>query len=176
MWNLKIDGEWLRLKLNRPTFQIQVYEVFGESKAKYWKVFAKHHYLDSKLNRAARCWVAENNGQLVAFNSALPMPSGTLKNAYREHRLVVLSDFQGMGIGTSLSECIGRILISEGKRFYSKTVNPKLGEYRNKNSSWRATSKNGIARKKEGLNKNFSNKSLRLGVVCYSHEYTGQTS
>ena len=62
----------------------------------------------------------------------LALPSGTLKNAYG-HRLVVLADFSGMGIGTNLSECIGEIMLSK-ERFYSKTVNPKLGEYRNRSS------------------------------------------
>jgi len=159
------------LKLN-----IEVFEIFGaEAKRTYWKVFEKHHYLSNQLNVAARCFVAYLNDELVGFNSVLPQPSGTLKNAFREHRLVILADFQGMGLGTALSECIGMIIKSEGKRYYSKTTNPKLGMYRNKSPKWRPTSKNGIARKlHEGRNRNMSNAAVRYGVVCYSHEWIGE--
>lgn len=159
------------MKLN-----IEVFEIFGpEAKRSYWKVFEKHHYLSNELNVAARCWIATLNGELVGFNSVLPQPSGTLSNAFREHRLVILADFQGMGLGTSLSECIGTIMRSEGKRYYSKTTNPKLGLYRNNSRKWRPTTKNGIARKvNEGRNRNMSNSSVRYGVICFSHEYMGE--
>lgn len=158
------------------SFDIEVFEIKGSAKEAYWNVFSKHHYLNTKLNKAARCWIAEMNGQLVGFNSVLALPSGTLKNAWREHRLVVLADFQGMGIGTSLSECIGEILRKEGKRFYSKTVNAKLGEYRNESAKWRGTSKNGIARPDQFKNKGNYNKIINLNLamrIAYSHEYIG---
>ena len=175
IWKTTEKG-WLKLKLNRPKIEIIVYEIFGDAKIAYWNRFKKHHYLNEDLNKASRCWVAEMNGELVGFNSVLALPSGTLKNAYREHRLVVLADFQGMGIGTNLSECIGEIMLSEGKRFYSKTVNPKLGEYRNRSSKWRPTSKNGKRRpdilKKKNNHNNLTNPKLSMRLR-YSHEYQG---
>lgn len=161
-----------------PAIDLDVYEVPKEYKEKCWDLFKKHHYLTGKLNKAARCWLAYLWGSPVAFNSVLSMPSGSLKDAWREHRLVVLSDYQGMGIGTSVSECIGEIMLSEGKRYFSKTANIKLGEYRNSSNKWKATSKNGIARndhlksKRSNYN-NIINKSLS-SRICYSHEYLGQ--
>jgi hypothetical protein len=66
------------------------------------------------------------------------------------------------------------MLTLEGKRFFSKTANIKLGEYRNKNESWRPTSKNGKARPDNlGRKSNYNNmvkESLSMRV-CYSHEY-----
>ncbi len=162
----------------RPTIKLEVYELPKDIKERYWKLFKKHHYLGESLNKAARCWVAYLWGNPVAFNSVLAMPCGSLKNAWREHRLVVLSDYQGMGIGNRMSECAGEILNLEGKRFFSKTANIKLGEYRNKSSLWRGTSKNGKARPDNfGIKNNYNNivkKSLCLRV-CYSHEYTGES-
>ena len=82
-----------------------------------------------------------------------------------------------MGIGNRMSECIGKILTSEDKRFFSKTANIKLGEYRNSNSLWRGTSKNGKARPdnlgKENNYNNMIKEELSLRV-CYSHEYMGE--
>jgi len=162
---------------DKPTIELDVYEITKDYKHEYWEVFKKHHYLTGSLNKSARCWVSYLWGLPVAFNSVLSMPSGSLKNAWRGHRLVVLSDYQGMGIGTSFSECIGELLRAEGKRFFCKTANIKLGKYRNGSKKWRPTSKNGIARKDhlKSTRKNYNNivnKALS-GRVCYSHEYIG---
>jgi len=165
------------MNFNKPQLELDVYEIPKDLKSKYWEIFKKHHYLDGAINKGARCWVAYLWGVPVAFNSVLAMPSGSLKHAWREHRLVVLSDYQGMGIGNAMSECIGEILLSEGKRFFSKTANIKLGESRSQRKTWRPTSKNKKARKdhvkstRENYN-NMVNTKLSLRV-CYSHEYIG---
>jgi len=163
----------------KPKLELDVYEIPKGFKEKYWRIFKKHHYLGDKLNVSARCWVAYLWGNPVAFNSVLAMPSGSLKRAWREHRLVVLSDYQGMGIGNNMSECIGEILMREDKRFFSKTANIKLGEYRNSKEQWRPTSKNGIARKdmikalERGKGYNNIVNSKLCHRICYSHEYIG---
>jgi GNAT superfamily N-acetyltransferase len=60
-------------------------------------------------------------------------PSGTIKNGYALSRTVVLPDFQGLGIGKSISEFTAQILLSIGGRVFTKTINPALGEHRNNN-------------------------------------------
>ncbi len=62
-------------------------------------MFKDHHYLDEKINKAARHYIAIWNDQVIGYLASITMPSGTLKNAWRGHRVVVLPDFQGMGIG-----------------------------------------------------------------------------
>ena len=166
------------MNFNKPQLDIEVYEIPKEHKPAFWNIFKKHHYLDGGINKSARCWVAYLWGVPVAFNSVLAMPSGSLKNAWRGHRLVVLPDFQGMGVGSAMTECIGEILISEGKRYFCKTANIKLGEFREKSVKWRPTSKNKKNRKdhvkstRQNYN-NMVNKKLSLRV-CYSHEYIGE--
>ena len=130
------------MKYLRPTINIEVFEIFKEDKVMMWNLFKKHHYLTEKLNKASRCFISKWENKIVGFDSILPMPSGTLKNAWREHRLVILSDFQGLGIGNVLSETIGQILLKKGKRFYSKTANKKLGCYRDKSPIWKGTATN----------------------------------
>jgi GNAT superfamily N-acetyltransferase len=145
-----------------------------------WELFKKHHYLTEKLNKASRCFIAKWQDKIIGFESMLPMPCGTLKNAWREHRLVILSDFQGLGIGNILSECVSEILKREGKRIYSKTANKKLGAYRNKSPLWRATSQNNKNRKElvnnnnNGLNGQIKYDSFLLLRTCFSHEYIGK--
>lgn len=165
------------MKFIRPTIELEVYEIPKEYKKLYWELFKKHHYLTEQINVAARCYVGYWNDVPVAFESALTLPSGTMNNAWREHRLVVLCDYQGLGLGNTMSETIGEIFKRNGKRFFSKTANIKLGEYRNNSPKWKPTSKNGINRK-DCLSERLSGKWDPCKVelahrVCYSHEYMG---
>lgn len=139
-----------------------------------WGIFKRHHYMSESFNRAAKCFVAYYGDSLIGFTSALPMPSGTLQNAWREHRTVILPDFQGLGLGVRLSDWLGEHMKSLGKRFYSLTVHPRMGEYRNKSSLWRATSSNGRSRNRKGnAGAPGLEKTNRFGRPVYSHEYIG---
>ncbi len=143
-----------------------------------WTTFSDHHYLDHHIHTGASCWIATWNDRLVGFLSSLSMPSGSLKNAWRAHRLVILPEYQGLGIGARLTDALGDIHIAEGKRFYLKTTHPRLGEYCNRSSKWRGTSKNGIARPDYKTNSStyggFAEGLQRhMNRVCYSHEYIG---
>jgi ABC-type lipoprotein export system ATPase subunit/GNAT superfamily N-acetyltransferase len=137
-------------------------------------VFKKHHYMSDDINKASRCYSAKWDNNLIGFVSALPMPSGTLKNAWREHRVVVLPDYQGLGIGVRLSDAIAKIFTDEGKRYYSKTAHPRMGEYRNKSPLWRTTKKSRLIRldylKNLGGLKGDPKNAARN---CYSHEFKG---
>jgi GNAT superfamily N-acetyltransferase len=156
--------------LCRPKIDISIYSC----KYNLWELFKKHHYLNNKLNKASRCYVGIWNNEIICFSAAITYPSGTVKNAWREHRTVVLPDYQGMGIGTRFSDAIAQIFVDEGKRYFSRTAHPRMGEYRNKSSLWKATSKNKIIRKdiKPEINGSFNNWVVDTRV-CYSHEYIG---
>ena len=161
----------------RPTIELEIRELGKEEKSQAWEVFRKHHYLSEKLNKSARCFVMYWGDVVVGFASSLTMPSGYLKNAYREHRTVILPDFQGMGFGTKLSNKIAQLHLDEGKRYFSRTTHFRFGEYRQNSPLWKPTSKNRVLRKdilakpKEELYNNYRGDGRR---VCYSHEYIGE--
>ena len=154
-----------------PTKQLDVWSIFG---------FDKHHYLTEKQNKGARVFVALWNERPIALCSILAFPNRNFKNAWRGHRLVVLPDFQGLGIGVAMSEWVGEKMLEENKRYFCKTANIKLGDKRNKSLKWRGTTKNGKKRKDYGVGstKNqtkFNNLEKHIDRVCYSHEYIGIT-
>lgn len=141
-----------------------------------WKSFSKHHYLSSEISKGSRCWLATWEDNVVGFTSILSMPSGTLKNAWRGHRTVVLPDFQGIGIGSRISDAMGAIVTKEGGRYFSKSANPTLVSYRNSSHRWKPTSKNSVIRDDNASNKNrcnANNDHLLRNRVCGSHEYIG---
>ena len=95
-----------------------------------WALFAPFHYLDARINKAARAFVVTWAGRVVAFESRLPFPGRGRKDTFREHRLVVLPDFQGLGVGPRVSEAFGWMHMRQGLRFCSRTAHPRLGAYR----------------------------------------------
>jgi GNAT superfamily N-acetyltransferase len=136
-------------------------------------MFKDHHYLDGSLNKASRCYVAIWGGRVIGFISTMTLPSGSLKNAWRGHRIVILPQFQGMGIGPRLSDTIAQMHIDEGHRFFSRTAHVRLGEYRENSDSWVGTSKNRKLRKDVKHENVFNNHYADNKRICYSHEYIG---
>ena len=156
-------GECLR---QRPQISLSVYRTTYDT----WNIFKKHHYMTEEMNKSASCFVFSWEKQLVAFVGVLPQPSGYFDKAVRGTRTVVLPDFQGLGIGSSITDFIASIYKQAGYRYFTKTVNPKLGEYRNHSEKWKTTSKNGriIRPSVSKLNKK---QKLR---ASYCHEYVGE--
>lgn len=62
-------------------------------------MFRKYHYLNTELNKAAKCYCGLINGEIVVFCAVLHMPHPK-KKIKRVHRLVVLPDYQGISIGS----------------------------------------------------------------------------
>jgi GNAT superfamily N-acetyltransferase len=119
-----------------------------------WATFRHHHYLDSNINRSARCWVATWGGVLVGFASALAFPNRSLRNAWRGHRTVILPDYQGLGLGVRLSDAIGEMFVGNGCRYFSKTSHHRMGEYRERSPLWKGTTTN--KRSREDYNDEFA--------------------
>jgi len=172
------------LILNKPTIHLDVYEIHGTDKLNVWKIFEKHHYLSATLNTSAVCFVAVWEGVLVAFSANLVMPGripplyeGDCRKKYRESRLVVLPDYQGLGIGTSFSECVGEIFLRRNYRYFSRTAHLKMGVHREESTCWRATSTNQVSREKAqkcSKNEAWHNYKLDTKRICFSHEYLGK--
>jgi GNAT superfamily N-acetyltransferase len=136
-------------------------------------MFKDHHYLSGEISNASRCYVAFWEGELVGFSASMTMPSGSLKNAWRGHRTVILPDYQGMGIGMALSDAMGEIHLDQGLRYFSRTAHPRMGYYRENSDLWRPTSKNRKLRKDITHKNIFNNHYADNKRICFSHEYIG---
>jgi|TARA_R110000796_G_scaffold88545_7_gene190454 GNAT superfamily N-acetyltransferase len=136
-------------------------------------LFKDHHYLSGNLPPASRKYVATWNGNVVGFVATMTMPSGTMKNAWRESRLVVLPDYQGLGIGMRLSNAVAELHLADGKRYFSRTAHPRMGFYREGSDLWRPTSKNRKLRKDITHDNVFKGHYADNKRVCFSHEYMG---
>lgn len=158
-------GEWLRR--GRPEIKLQVSRVEPET----WDLFKSHHYLTEEANKSYVFLLFEWNDKPVAM-CVIGRHIGKKRDgmrSFRGSRVVVLPDYQGMGMGSKISEFCAGITKNMGGRYYTKTVNPALGEYRNKRTeNWMPTAFNGKIRTKVPT---FWEMKMR---ASYCHEYIGE--
>jgi ABC-type lipoprotein export system ATPase subunit/GNAT superfamily N-acetyltransferase len=124
-------------KKNRPEIKFEIYNTSDKS---IWKMFSKHHYLNHSHNDAASVYLGFINDEIAAFMSVLHFPHPKVKNFKKVHRLVVLPDYQGAGIGLKLLNEIGMMYKNEKWRYGIVTSAPSLINALKKSKDWICTS------------------------------------
>jgi len=102
-----------------------------------WTKFRKYHYLNTTLATATKSYIAIINNEKIGFISIIKFVHPKVKNMYRVHRLVILPDYQGIGIGNKLLNFIAEKYYNEKFRFSIVTSTPALIFSLNKNNKWK---------------------------------------
>ena len=157
-------------RLARQKFKLSIYET--TAKREVWKIFRHHHYLSKDLNIASRVFIAFFNNEVVGMIAILPLPSGTIQNAFRVHRIVILPDYQGMGIATKLLKYFANLHVKQGKLFYIRTSHIRLYQYfKNHNNEWQENSSSQKTCSPNGKMKNWKVDEVR---TPYSFKYIAE--
>lgn len=148
---------------SRPKIELQIFRCRYET----WDIFKQHHYLTQEYNKAAHSFCVTWNDKPVAFLGILEFPGMPTKSK-RISRVVVLPDFQGLGIGYFLVEYIAKLYKSINYDTYIRTINPALGECMTKNTNWIST----------GIGNNSTNQKYKtvLNRPSYGFKYIGSVS
>lgn len=129
---------WRSLR-GRPRIEIEICRVHRSA----WRLFHHHHYLSSDLNASAQCFAAFVEEQPAAFAAVISGP-GPRGGHFREHRVVCLPDFQGVGIGNALSEFVASLYATR-KRYFSRTSHPGMIRHRLRSPNWICVARPGFA-------------------------------
>lgn len=165
------DGRLLR----RPAIRVQLYPC----KRGIWTLFRKHHYLSHTLSNACHAFLvtakfgASEHEEIVGFASALAFPHAHIKGAWRGHRMVVLPDYQGLGLGPRISDAVAQHYLDLGKRYYSRTAHVRLITYRDHSPLWRKISRGSSKKGTMGQAVKRFNNWGGDDRPCASHEYLG---
>lgn len=128
-------------KKNRPGIRLDFVDV-KDTRAKefYWRIFRRYHYLSNTFQKGARVFLTFANGELCGFVSYIYFmhPNGTEK-LWQAHRVVVLPDYQGIGIGGTQMETTAQILAKEGKVAIITTSNRAMVQALAKKKNWTCT-------------------------------------
>ncbi len=175
-----LDPDWTydtlarRLHLGRSVQHRQIIVKIHRCDWHCWKAFRNHHYFTHTIHKAAQCYLGTWLEVQVAFTAVLALPHPKIKNAFREHRTVVLPEYQGLGIGVAFSDAIASLYLQQGKRYYSRTIHPRMGQHRQRSTAWTPTNHN-LKKQKPNLAQTRISDQWTLDTrrICFSHEYTG---
>lgn len=125
----------------RPEIRLTVRRVGRE----VWPLFARHHYLTGRLHPSASCFLGTVWDRPACFTATLPFPHPR-RPGWREHRTVVLPEFQGLGLGTELVEYVASLYRATGRPYRCVTGHPALVRRRANSPLWRMTRRLSLAR------------------------------
>lgn len=154
-----------------PTQKISL--LVKEDEKHLWPVFAKHHYMtcdlptDKSFPSAAKMFTFYWNNILVGcLGVQFQIASYPAK---RLTRVVVLPEFQGLGISSKMVNAISDYYTSLGFKVYGATYHPRLGEFREKSPNWQAGHYNQREFKLSDAHESMN--GLRDGEKMYRHFY-----
>ncbi len=144
-WMLDMaTGQVSRRRLRRPRLRLRVWR----SGRAAWELFKRHHYLSGSLAAAARCYLAVwQRDPLpgstaagveevpVAFAATIPILGR--RGHRRFTRIVVLPDYQGIGIGMRFTEAVAALHRREGLRINLTTSHPAVIGHCRSSGEWR---------------------------------------
>jgi len=116
--------------------------VVGPVDRSAWRLFAPFHYLSSVLHVSARCYGLWLDGTLAAFCAVMRRPGRRgFPPLYTVHRVVVLPDYQGLGLAFHLMNTIGACHSGIGNRLTISTAHPGFIRSLDRSPQWRTAHK-----------------------------------
>jgi GNAT superfamily N-acetyltransferase len=156
------------LRLTRPEIKLEIFRCRYET----WKIFKQHHYLSENLNPACISYLVLWNDKPISFVAILPFPGVGDSKTRRISRIVILPDYQGLGIGKSLVDYFSALYWKIDSQMYIRTINPALGISLTKDKmKWQPT----LSNMKADFANDTSGRKL-LNRPSYSFKYIGEKS
>lgn len=133
-------GDFNDRRWQRPPIELEVVRCRHEA----WRVFAPHHYLSGSLSPTSRCFLGTWDEQPVAF-AGLVRAFGRGQSGWRVSRIVVLPDYQGVGIGGRFLESVAEIAAAGAgsprhEKVTIKTSHPAVIGHCERSPRWRCHS------------------------------------
>jgi ABC-type lipoprotein export system ATPase subunit/GNAT superfamily N-acetyltransferase len=152
--------------LRQPKIELSIVRCRYET----WSLFKQHHYLTDELNKAAINYLILWNDAPIGFVGVLPFPGVGDEKTRRISRIVVLPDFQGLGLGKKILNYISSLYAADKSTMYIRTMSPALGLALANDKNWIATSSN---LKIPGQD---SNGRKMIERPSYSYKFIGEIS
>jgi energy-coupling factor transporter ATP-binding protein EcfA2 len=137
-----------------------------------WNIFRRTHYLSGDIHRGSKVFVGFIENQPVGLIAVIhyPHPTG---GYWKEHRSVVLPDFQGIGIGNSMSDLVASAFKATGKQYRDTTAHPSHVHYRDKSPDWIITRKAGRNSRAKANSRVGVGKTSATGRLTFAFRYVG---
>ena len=126
--------------------------------------------MNTNIHKACKCYGLYDGNEIIGFYSILHFPHPTNKRIKKGHRLVILPDYQGIGLGSRFNEMVAQKYVDEGWDFRQTQSARNIVEHLDKSPLWQRTSKP----------RNRGNEIIRYGglslrdAVTSSFKYVGR--
>jgi len=98
----------------------------------------RYHYLNHDINPSSQCYGLFDDDKIVGFCAVTHFPHPKNPKIKHCHRLVILPDYQGIGLGTKFLEKIAEMYTKDGYTFSIITSARNLMQaLKNRNDKWR---------------------------------------
>jgi hypothetical protein len=157
----------------RPPIHVQIFPCDRS----VWSAFSRFHFLSAELSASAKCFAATADGTLAGFIAYVHQPHAKTRNIKRITRTVVTPDFQGIGLGSVMSDWLGQSLYEQGFRLHSVTAHPVQQRIRARSPRWREVGSK--PRLQVGPRSQMRAGQLdprRLSTRCFEYQPPGRTS
>lgn len=132
-----------------------------------WKVFSNYHYLTHEIQAGSDCFALDYNGYAIAFVAVNHFPHPKVANFKKIHRMVVLPDFQGIGIGKKLLNAISEIYYKQNFRVLITTGALSFINSLSREKDWKLTRKLGKVGESKGVMKGKTSKNRETASFEY---------
>lgn len=168
-WVLDMNSGKLTRRCLRPgELQLSLHRCRGN----LWPLFAPHHYLDGRLNPAARCYMGLVEGQPAVFAATL---NNFRKNHLRISRLVTLPTYQGIGLGGRMLDELSAHLTDEGvTSIHISGSHPAVVAHCNRSPCWKFRRLWKTGRTRSGIYRTNPNWKTSTGRAVATFRYAGQ--
>jgi len=163
---------WTKGKYVTPRRRIDIYEINGFDKQQIWAIFRKYHYLNTQFAKPAKQYVGIMDDKIVCHSGVIQAP---LRKGYKQvHRLVVLPDYQGIGIGTRFISFIAELYLCSDYILKLITTTPAIRFALDKSELWKLTRSGHV--QKSGNTKYMTHwsKSESSKRMTYTYQYVGK--
>ena len=79
-----------------------------------WEKFRRYHYLSSELATACKCFGLYDDGKIIGFCATLHQPHPSNRKLKRCSRLVIMPDYQGIGLGYEFLNSVAEYYKKDG--------------------------------------------------------------
>lgn len=130
--------------------------------------------MNEDLSPAAHCYGLYDDESIVGFCAVLHQPHGQIRNLKRCSRLVILPDYQGIGLGTKFLHSVAKMYHSQGYEFSIVTSAKNMIHALQRSSEWTLIrySTNKCVSNKSAID--YNRKSIRKNCKTATFVYTSK--
>lgn len=121
--------------------------------------------MNSDLNNSSKCFGLYNEqNEIIGFCAVIHQPHNKILNLKRVHRLVILPDYQGIGLGTKFLNVVAEYITKQGNELSIVTSAKNMIATLYKSDRWFCTSYGKSSINKGTITK--ANKTIRDDCLC----------